>query len=559
MIAALSVCVQLGCTGAGTSGPDSSPSGPRCNGVSRAALSTVDRKVIGIAAPYVADGTLRGRDAELAASQRLRREVAWDTARKVLERVAIVETLPAAAGLPPGALPSDIPAWQTWYDLSDLRRVFYRLYESLSSEQRQSRTRFADSDLDDTFLWNTTAVDELPTWPADRYQTYVEAIDEASEVAGLGGITRVTYSPGAARHFLQSYPDVLACRANGTPPEKAVGPLVETPVVRAAVLAGACERQVVGTYAIETDESLYAVLEDGGDAQLSLTTDSESCDAGADQPCEIFGPAMVQVVVTSAATATRGVVSITRRSTRPTWSACVDEAFPIDAVVVKADYRRVDFGMTVPVYATSAVSLKERLSGAFSWDEADGQADPPPSEIYTLTLPNGTQYRLAALHIMSKELDHWLWTSLWWSSTPDMDFGEDRPAAIEALGGPWDQYKMCAVSAFEEGDPLAGGGFDESHPTLAQALTAAYSGVGSPTWCSNPYLERGEGNADTNCIGCHQHGGTELRSEDILSLSDHGRTLIRNNFPADYSWASKDGDNLEQLFADAELYFIGKP
>jgi hypothetical protein len=156
---------------------------------------------------------------------------------------------------------------------------------------------------------------------------------------------------------------------------------------------------------------------------------------------------------------------------------------------------------------------------------------------------------------MTKELDHWLWITLWWSETPNDDFGADRPKSIDALGGPWGSYKMCVTTAFGEEDPLPSGGFDMAHPSLASALAAVYAGKGAPTWCSNPYLEEGHGNAGTNCIGCHQHGGTELRSEDILLFSDFGRPARRNNFPADYSWATTRGDDLGQLFADEEAWW----
>jgi hypothetical protein len=157
---------------------------------------------------------------------------------------------------------------------------------------------------------------------------------------------------------------------------------------------------------------------------------------------------------------------------------------------------------------------------------------------------------------MTKELDHWLWITLWWSETPNEDFGADRPKSIAGLGGPWGAYKMCVTTAFAEEDPLPGGGFDMAHPSLASALSAVYAGKGAPTWCSNPYLEEGHGNAATNCIGCHQHGGTELRPEDILLLSDFGRPARRNNFPADYSWATTRGDDLGQLFADEESWWM---
>src|SRR5690606_36972628 len=117
--------------------------------------------------------------------------------------------------------------------------------------------------------------------------------------------------------------------------------------------------------------------------------------------------------------------------------------------------------------------------------------------------------------------DHWLWTTLWWSSSPSSDFGADRPANID---GVWANYKMCTASAFAEHDPQPGGGFDDDdHASLAEALAAAYTGVDGPSWCSNPYLEEGHGNAGTNCVGCHQHGGTELTSEEVLLLPAHGR------------------------------------
>ena len=146
---------------------------------------------------------------------------------------------------------------------------------------------------------------------------------------------------------------------------------------------------------------------------------------------------------------------------------------------------------------------------------------------------------MPALHVMTKELDHWLWITLWWSKDPDTDFGADRPANVAALPGPWRNYKMCVSSAYLEGDPDPRGG---AAGTLGDALEAVHGGVGAPSWCSNPYLELGEGNAATNCIGCHQHGGTDLTPEAILATQPHhGATRVRNNFFTDYLWAIKGG------------------
>ena len=71
-------------------------------------------------------------------------------------------------------------------------------------------------------------------------------------------------------------------------------------------------------------------------------------------------------------------------------------------------------------------------------------------------------------------------------------------ARIAALPGPWRHYKMCTAVGFDERDPDPEGGYSGTAPTLAQALAAVHRGAGAPSWCSNPYLERGAGNAGSD-------------------------------------------------------------
>jgi hypothetical protein len=226
--------------------------------------------------------------------------------------------------------------------------------------------------------------------------------------------------------------------------------------------------------------------------------------------------------------------------------------------MVKASWQRVDGGEPLPVYDTSAAGLERRLTAenAFAWGAADALADPSSDDIYTLRLPNGNSFRLVGLHIMTKELDQWFWTTLWWSAQPDEDFGADRPSSVPS---PFHNYKLCAVAAFDEADPDPGGGFDADHPSLARALAATHPRADGPTWCSNPYLEQGAGNAATNCIGCHQHAGTLLSSEQILEdrerFPEFGRTEQRASFPSDYAFAGNSGDNLGAMFAETEDHF----
>jgi len=253
------------------------------------------------------------------------------------------------------------------------------------------------------------------------------------------------------------------------------------------------------------------------------------------------------------------------------FTQCLSGEMPFGSVVIKAQWDRVGFSRTVPAFDTDADALEARLdpSTTLDWgDQGDRRADPEASDIYTIELRNGARFRLTGLHIMTKELRHWQWITLWWSDSPDSDFGEDRPAElVDALPPVWGNYKMCVTTSYLEEADDPGAGF-ESHPSLQSALRASVPQAGGPSWCSNPYLEHGRGNAATNCIGCHQHAGATVSSDwdedgelDPLDLSaiiddprypSQGRKSMREVFPTDYVWSYGVGDDLLNTFA-AEL------
>jgi len=253
------------------------------------------------------------------------------------------------------------------------------------------------------------------------------------------------------------------------------------------------------------------------------------------------------------------------------FTACLDAEFPRDAALIKAQWVRADFGRGVPVYDTDADAL-ERIIGdgqSAHWAGGDRTAQPGPDEIFTVRLRNGDLYRLAGLHVMTKELRHWVWVTLWWSDTPNKDFGEDRPAAFKTnLDSVWSHYKMAVVTHYRERDPDPGQSFDE-YPSLQAALRVKH---GDSTWASNPYIEHGRGNARTNCIGCHQHGGSTvaydrdddgaldpLVPEDIIAdgyrFPLNGRVQIRRTFPMDYLWSTQRVDNLRQVMLTEVSHF----
>ena len=137
--------------------------------------------------------------------------------------------------------------------------------------------------------------------------------------------------------------------------------------------------------------------------------------------------------------------------------------------------------------------------------------------------------------------------------------GADRPSGLPA---PFDHYKLCSVVWFDESDDVDGG-FADDAPSLAAALASTGAGPGSPTWCSNPYIERGAGNAATNCIGCHQHAGTSLSTEQVLAAYDPatgaGRRRSRPSFPADYVFALRRGDDVGAMFVETEDHYAPAP
>lgn len=225
------------------------------------------------------------------------------------------------------------------------------------------------------------------------------------------------------------------------------------------------------------------------------------------------------------------------------FAPCVGEEFPPGAVVVKA--RWAPEVLPFEIFDTSAEAVSSALASG-QWTAASRTAVPGDDAIYTMHLASGMRMRLVALHIATKELRDWNWVSLFWSDTPSADFGADRPADFT---GPFANYKMCSVVAYDEED-------DGAHATASASLEAAHAATrafGPRTWCSNPYLEHGPGNAKTNCIGCHQHGGTAHDTASVLvgplSFPDGSRARSRENFPADYLFVTGTGLGLASMFA----------
>ena len=379
------------------------------------------------------------------------------------------------------------------------------------------------------------ALDELPEWPEQRYLDYLAAIDTQDKAQGVGGVesrrllarARCATCSRATRSSTRAASRAArSVRAGGDARGRAGDARSR------ASRSTACGWKVLGPFTAgdgdgarsrrigDGDADLYVrrgAAPDADDVRLQVRGRHERRDVHASTAT---APIYVAVFGAKPSSGRRSTSSTSPRTSRdPT---CLDGEMPRDAVLVKADWRReLARRDAADLRHVAARACASGLAAGADWADGDGAAIPTRRRSTRVTLPNGNVFRMPALHIMTKELDHWLWITLWWSPQPDTDFGADRPAAIASLPGPWKNYKMCVASSYLEGDPDPRGGQPGS---LGDALAAVNGGVGAPTWCSNPYLELGAGNAQTNCIGCHQHGGTTLTPEVILATS---RTTAR--------------------------------
>lgn len=524
-----------------------------------AAASAPDRRLLGAASAYPADGMLAARTDELEMSQRARRAAAWEAVARVVAPITLAEPVPLEG--------ATVPRFRTWHDADDVTRIFEHAYEALDAEGRAAHARIADAAIDAAFDWDQHVLDGMPSWTDAAWAAYLERFADGRSVASIGGLSRIALSPDATRHIVASYPDVLRCRADGSPPAFVDGPTESTTgIARERVQLDRCSSVVRGPYWAAAESRIAARLEGAGSSVATVRvlsgatpeTGIERCSATTETSCDVSGPGPFLVEVDAGGLWLNATL-VVERTTAQGPVACLDGPFPLASATVSEEWRRVELGR-LPTYDTSATALSARLAdGDGTWGPGDGSAVPAPDQIYTLSIASGATFYLAGMHIRTRELDHWLNITLWWTARPGEDFGADMPSSVRNLRGPWWHYAMCVAIDDVERDPDPTGGVTD--PSLAAALAAVHDGQAS--WCSNPYIDSAPGLVRSNCVGCHQHAMSGVRPGEVVMdetrYPSHGRLLVRNNFPADQFWGLDAGDNLATMIQDTVDYWSTAP
>jgi hypothetical protein len=234
--------------------------------------------------------------------------------------------------------------------------------------------------------------------------------------------------------------------------------------------------------------------------------------------------------------------------------------FPRSSVVIKANWRRIPRGGGfIPVWLPG-ISSPQRVSVRVSsprepcllstWDAAQ----PIPTSCFRgipvtrgnhetfpqQTVDDGDVYVLVGLHIITKELPEWTWSTFWWSPRPnDGPFAEGRPGA-SVLHGVWRNYVMdTTLSMDTPSEPAAQAGQSDAADDCAPGTGQQFARA-----CFNPYLEGRNLNEAklSNCMNCHVHAtyppmSTDFRATVEQGYIDPNAPCFKGRIRLDYLWS----------------------
>jgi hypothetical protein len=262
-----------------------------------------------------------------------------------------------------------------------------------------------------------------------------------------------------------------------------------------------------------------------------------------------YNPAFVKHLLANAENIAKCNPSAPPRPADPNnlYAQCMDSEMPPDAVMIKTAWAPVthepdhyDSAKQVEVIKDVHFSdvfprMVDKLSAlpAGDWISAFSDEKPDPNEkiygglwapgsvsdwcppcLYSITDDTGQKWALLGMHIASKTLRTWQWTTLFSGEGAGWAWTIDMP---ESLHKQWplpfgtDSFGMCTVSDFNEADPTpwaayAGKNLPGSRGERMQDLSNTLKDIArvmqGRQWCANPFIEPKMSRG--NCIGCHQ-------------------------------------------------------
>jgi hypothetical protein len=171
--------------------------------VSEEDLRAGERKIVGVAYPYAADTSLAAQLSDLEKSKKLRREVAWKAIGKILKPVTVRDDAAKTDGKV-----VTLPLFRTWYGKDDFGRVFAKAYGDLSDADRKAQRALTVDEVQRAYAWNAVSAG---SWNDQDYLARIKLISDVPSEQGLGGNSRVSYSPGYTTHLLKNYASVTGC------------------------------------------------------------------------------------------------------------------------------------------------------------------------------------------------------------------------------------------------------------------------------------------------------------------------------------------------------------
>jgi hypothetical protein len=159
---------------------------------------------------------------------------------------------------------------------------------------------------------------------------------------------------------------------------------------------------------------------------------------------------------------------------------------------------------------------------------------------------------LVALHVITKEISDWTWTTFWWSVEPDQPPYATGRLGTEFIPSPWRNYVMDTTLSMAtpwEKNPLG----TSVRGTACQQSANAKKDAPRAKICFNPYLERMLNASSSNCMNCHRQATFHRLDPDPTASAQRGylgadAACFDDRLKVDYLWSLSPKQEDSTLF-----------